>query len=268
MGSRSWQGKKSTRKQESESQPLPTEVTEVLENSEIGYLTTISKKGDLYSYPVAFYYSNAKVYFVTPVSAAKYKMIKENPTVSLIVDNKKLTTNATGAMIQGKARTFSVTRTILSILSLGPKVAAFSKKYPGMLTFYAKGKELPDERKLYKYRIIQINPTKILYWIGYNFGRYVPARNLKLGGRFGIGKNEHDAAELSRLFVSADENQVPSQGPVDHDWLVKLEAAASNGRVNDEERAIISRYKTSEIDSASKITAEEKRLLNKWKTNK
>ncbi|TMI24193.1 pyridoxamine 5'-phosphate oxidase family protein [Candidatus Bathyarchaeota archaeon] len=83
--------------------------------------------------PVAFYYSDLRVYFVTPVSAAKYKMIKENPRVSLIVDNKQLTTNACGAMIQGRARTFSITRTLLSILSLGPNVAGFSKKYPGML---------------------------------------------------------------------------------------------------------------------------------------
>jgi hypothetical protein len=130
-----------------EKETLPREVTDLLESADIGYLTTISKKGDLYSYPVAFYFADLKVYFVTPISAAKYKMIKENPTVSLIVDNKKLTTNACGAMIQGKARTFSVTRTIISILALGPKVAGFSKKYPGMLTFYAKGKGLPNERK-------------------------------------------------------------------------------------------------------------------------
>ena len=133
--------------------PIPPEVTDVLKTANIGYLTTISRKGELYSYPVAFYFSNLRVYFVTPVSAAKYKMIRENPRVSLIVDNKQLTTNACGAMIQGRARTFSITRTLLSILSLGPNVAGFSKKYPGMLGFYAKGKGLPEERKLYKYRI-------------------------------------------------------------------------------------------------------------------
>src|SRR5437773_619187 len=80
-------------------------------------------------------------------------MIRENPRVSLIVDNKQLTTNACGAMIQGIARTFGITRTLLSILSLGLNVAGFSKKYPGMLSFSAKGKGLPEERKLYKYRI-------------------------------------------------------------------------------------------------------------------
>src|SRR6266568_9304528 len=193
-----------------ENVPIPEEVTDVLKTANIGYLTTISKKGDLYSYPVAFYFSDLRVYFVTPISAAKYKMIKENPTVSLIVDNKQLTTNACGAMIQGKARTFSVTRTIISILSLAPKVAGFSKKYPGMLGFYAKGKGLPDERKLYKYRIIQITPTKILYWTGYSFGRYIPRKAKTIGSRAGLARNDEDASAIAQLVSSANEELAPT----------------------------------------------------------
>src|SRR6266581_4486209 len=182
-----------------ENTPIPSEVSDVLKTANIGYLTTISKKGELYSYPVAFYYSDLRVYFVTPVSAAKYRMIKENPTVSLIVDNKQLTANACGAMIQGRARAFSVTRTLLSILALGPKVAGFSKKYPGMLSFYAKGKGLPDERKLYKYRIIQIDPTKILYWIGYTFGRHIPKKEKSISSRIGLAKDDMDASSIAPL---------------------------------------------------------------------
>src|SRR5438093_12106425 len=129
-----------------ENTPIPSEVSDVLKTANIGYLTTISKKRELYTYPVAFYYPDLRVYFVTPVSAAKYKIIKENPTVSLIVDNKQLTSNACGAMIQGTARTFSITRTLLSILSLEPNIPALSKKYQGMLSFYARGKGLRDKR--------------------------------------------------------------------------------------------------------------------------
>ena len=243
---------------------IPPEVADVLENTDIGYLTTISKKGDLYSYPVAFYYSSLKVYFVTPISAAKYKMIKENPTVSLIVDNKKLTTNACGAMIQGKARTFSVTRTILSILSLGPKVAGFSKKYPGMLSFYAKGKELPDERKLYKYRIIQINPTKILYWVGYSFGRYLPKKEKAIATKIGLRKSEKDASALAELFSVADEEPSPQSGPVDHDWLAKLGDQATSKTVTEEERRLMVSYKVQD-SGGSGLTEGEKRLVEKWK---
>src|SRR2546428_1741014 len=164
------------------SSPVPEQVLDVLKTNSIGYLSVISKKGELYSYPVAFHYSGLKVYFVTPVSAAKFKIIRANPAVSFIVDNGKVTTEACGAMIQGRARAYSIGRTLLSILSVGPKIAGFSKKYPGMLAFYARGKELPDERKLYKYRLIRIDPSKIIYWLGYAFGRYIPKIGAKTAG--------------------------------------------------------------------------------------
>jgi len=106
-----------------QSSPVPERVLDVLKTNSIGYLSVISKKGELYSYPVAFHYSGDRVYFVTPVSAAKFKIIKTNPTVSFIVDNGKVTTEACGAMMQGKARIFTVGRTLLSILSVGPKIA-------------------------------------------------------------------------------------------------------------------------------------------------
>lgn len=245
---------------------LPPEVLDVLKTNPIGYLTTISKKGDLYSYPVAFYYSELRAYFVTPVSAAKYKMIRENPIVSLIVDNRQLTTSACGAMIQGRARIFSITRTILSILSVGPKVAGFSKKYPGMLGFYAKGKDLPDERKLYKYRIIQLDPTKILYWVGYSFGRYLPKKQQKLKTKLGLGKNQDDSEGLSQLFQSAE--QEPMQDSVDHEWLARLSDAVSSGELTEEEHIILDKYSVMDDSRQSKVTPEEKRLLNKWKGTK
>lgn len=250
-----------------ESEPIPSQVKDVLESTSIGYLTTVSKKGDLYSYPVAYYYSDLRVYFVTPISAAKYKMIKENPTVSLIVDNKQLTTNACGAMIQGKARTFSITRTVLSILSVGPKVAGFSKKYPGMLTFYAKGKGLPDERKLYKYRIIQIDPTKILFWVGYNFGRYVPKTKTGSGRKLSLrrGKSEQDSSAIARMMQASDED-FQIETPLDNEWVAKLEGAAAGGRLSEDERKIIGQYKSSQQQPRTGIT--EKDILNRWKNKK
>lgn len=251
-----------------EPSPIPAEVLDVLKSNSIGYLTTISKSGELYSYPVAFYYSDLRVYFVTPVSAAKYKMIRENPTVSLIVDNRQLTLSACGAMIQGRARIFSITRTILSILSVGPKVAAFSKKYPGMLGFYAKGKGLPDERKLYKYRVIQIDPTKILYWIGYSFGRYLPKREKKLGAKLGLKKDDENSAALSGLLRSADDELPSLKSSMDHDWLAKLDDAFSTGRLTDEERALISSYKLSGSATRPGLSKDEKQLLTRWKHEK
>src|SRR5712692_4777861 len=85
-----------------ESQTLPDQVINVLKKTNIGYLSVLSKSGELYSYPVAYYYSKFTVYFVTPVSAAKYKIIKNNPRISFIVDNGKVIAEACGAMIQGR----------------------------------------------------------------------------------------------------------------------------------------------------------------------
>lgn len=246
-----------------ENPTIPQEVADVLENTAIGYLSTISKKGELYSYPVAFYYSNLRVYFVTPVSAAKFKMIKENPTVSLIVDNKKLTISACGAMIQGKARTYSVSRTLMSILSLGPNVAGFSKKYPGMLGFYAKGKGLPDERKLYKYRIIQITPSKILYWIGYTFGKYIPKKRPSVTSKLGLRKNGNDASAIAEMIAEADEElSSPSEG-VDMDWLNKVQDQSKLGKITEDERRLLSFYKVE--GTPSEVSNDEKKLINRWR---
>src|SRR5580693_8503342 len=89
---------------------IPEPIMDVLKNSGIGYLSVTSSKGDLYSYPVAFYFSGLKVYFMTPISAAKLKFIRGNPSVSFLVDNHLLTKGACGAMIQGKAKVFSITK--------------------------------------------------------------------------------------------------------------------------------------------------------------
>src|SRR6202045_183744 len=101
---------------------LPDEVLDILKTSTIGYLSVTSGKGELYSYPVAYYFSGLKVYFMTPISAAKLKFIRGNPAVSFLVDNHLLTKGSIGAMLQGRAKVFSIAKTVLSILSVGPKM--------------------------------------------------------------------------------------------------------------------------------------------------
>jgi hypothetical protein len=244
---------------------------DVLKTNSIGYLSVISKKGELYSYPVAFHYSGGKVYFVTPVSAAKFKIIKANPTVSFIVDNGKVTTEACGAMIQGKARIFTVGRTLLSILSVGPKIAGFSKKYPGMLTFYARGKELPDERKLYKYRLIRIEPSKIIFWTGYNFGRFISKkRDEPTEDSLNLTSDEA-GVELAAKLLLSPESEIPgAQGFSNHDWLATLDTNVSEGVLSSDEREIIGLYRSltsqpTDAKGTASVTAEERKLLKKSK---
>ena len=89
-----------------------------------------------------------------------------------------------------------------------------------MLTFYARGKGLPDERKLYKYRIIRINPSKIIYWSGYKFGRYIPKSTVKSGRDFlDLPEDESGVGIAAKLLQSADSDLPAKQLPVDHDRL-------------------------------------------------
>jgi hypothetical protein len=254
-----------------QSSPVPEQVLDVLKTNRIGYLSVISKKGELYSYPVAFHYSGDKVYFVTPVSAAKFKIIKANPTVSFIVDNGKVTTEACGAMIQGKALIFTVGRTLLSILSVGPKIAGFSKKYPGMLTFYARGKELPDERKLYKYRLIRIEPSKIIFWTGYNFGRFISKKkNEPTEDSLSLTSDEGGLKVAAKLLQPAEGGIPGEQGFSNHDWLAALDTNVSEGVLSSDEREIMGLYRNlpsqrSDAKGTASITDEERRLLKKSK---
>ena len=251
-----------------ESTPVPDPVVEVLKNAKIGYLSVLSKSEELYSYPVAFHYSDQKLYFMTPISAAKYKILKSNPTVSFIVDNGKVTTEACGAMIQGKAKIFTIGRTLFSILSVGPKMIGFTKKYPGMLSFYARGKELLDERKLYKYRLIMIDPSKIIYWLGYKFGRFVPKTHPnKIGHLLRLPKDDSGLELSAKLLESADDEDV-LVGPVamGHDWITGLDDSVSDGTLSDQERKMLGSFR----GKASRTTAmtaavseEEKKLLKK-----
>lgn len=260
------------------SETLPEDVENVLKSSPIGYLSVSSKKGELFSYPVAFYFSTPKVYFMTPISAAKLRFIRANPTVSFLVDNHLLTKGACGAMIQGKARVFSIAKTVVSILSLGPKMTHFARKYPGMFTFYASGKELPGERKLYKYRLVRIDPSKVLYWQGYKFGRLIPNGAEKEGStvaaeRDPLSLSPDDAKmdTLAKLLMSADEELQPTPTSENKEWLENLEFATKQNEISDEERSVFDSYhsflrKAAVLNAVGpEVSSEERDLLNKWK---
>jgi Pyridoxamine 5'-phosphate oxidase len=246
-------------------------VLDLLKTTQIGYLSVTSRKGGLYSYPVAFHYADYKVYMMTPIGSAKMKFMKENPNVSFIVDNRKLATSACGAMIQGKAKVFSIASLAASIMSLGPKMASFAKKYPGMFAFYAKGSELPPDRKLYKYRVIRIDPSKFVFWTGYKFGRYIPEK--KPSGKGLAIKDETSAGAVAGLIDSAEDEPEMDKLPLDDNWLGELEDAASQGLVTQEDAKVLGSLRmTSEdlggVPTPGGTTSGEKKLLKKWKSER
>jgi hypothetical protein len=172
-------------------------------------------------------------------------------------------------MIQGKARIFSVGRTLLSILSVGPKIAGFSKKYPGMLTFYARGKELPDERKLYKYRLIRIEPSKIIFWTGYDFGRFISKkRDQPTEDSLNLTPDEAGVDLAAKLLQPSESEVLGEQGFSDHDWLAALDTNVCEGVLSSDEREMIGSYRGvhtlgSDVERNGSVTDEERRLLRK-----
>lgn len=260
----------------SEQSEIPEEVLDVLRTSKIGYLSVKSEKGELYTYPVAFLFAGKRLYTMTPVSAAKLKFMRANPGVSFLVDNKGLTLGAVGAMVQGKAKIYSIAKTVTSILSVGPNMAKYAAKYPSQFTFYAQGKNLPDERKLYKYRFILIEPTKILYWVGYKFGRYVKSKGKDVDKEDSLAKASDD--EKMETFVvlldGADKEfaagEVPPQST---EWVSKVDEAVENGVISKEERESLNSFRgflreaARQSKVAREVTSDEKRLLKKWKSS-
>lgn len=251
---------------------LPAEVVDVLKSTKIGYLSLASKKGDIYSYPLAFHYSGYRIYLMTVKESSKIKLMKANPNVSFLVDNKKLALECAGAMVQGKAKVLSLAKMMATIYTIGPKsLLEWNRKYPGLLSFYAKGKDLPEERKLYKYRFIRIEPSKIIYWTGYKFGRYVPQRKL--------GKdNEHESLDPSNpesfanMLATVDEELEGDQIPADPGWLDELNSAVSTGILSEDEKRVIGmRKKLLGVDENLKpgeLSSGDKSILKKWKAEK
>ncbi|MDA4112576.1 MAG: pyridoxamine 5'-phosphate oxidase family protein [Thaumarchaeota archaeon] len=250
---------------------IPGKVMDLLKTSRIGYLSVKSEKGDLYAYPVAFYFAGMQVYFMTPTSAAKLRFMRANPDVSFLVDNRDLTLGASGVMMQGRVKIFSIAKTVASILSVGPKMAKFSRKYPGMFTFYAKGRGLPDERKLYKYRLIRIEPTKVLYWLGYKFGRYSTAKGEK-DDALARSSDEEKMEAFATLLRGADEEFPAGKAPaLGDEWESEVDAAVEKGIISEEEHRAISSFRdflrqaVEENKLGPQVTAGEKLLLKKWK---
>ncbi len=202
----------------------------------------------------------------------------------MVVDNRKLTTDACGAMVQGDATIFSVRHLFSSIISLMSTAMHLSKKYPGLFSFYAKGKELPNERKFYKYRFIRINPTKVLYWVGYKFGRYTPKnapkrlRRLFADLKTNQKKRESALEAMAEMLESQDEMSMPEEPTLlDEPWVRRLNQAASTGGVSEEERRILQLFAESSPFSAaksarkqlnSKVSDDEKSILKKWRESR
>jgi hypothetical protein len=150
---------------------LPDNILEFIKEKKVGQLSVRTKRGVLV-HPIAYYCDGEGLVFGTPRSSAKLNLLKENPRVSFTVDNGKLMKEGMGITVVGKTETYGFKSLATSLRSAVSSMFGYVRKYPELLKFYiADMGELPDDRKFYKYVFVRINPTRIVHWDGYNFGR-------------------------------------------------------------------------------------------------
>jgi hypothetical protein len=178
---------------------LPEAVRNCVEENKIGYISVNTPSGRISTNAVSYYFDDNYVYFLTPREALRHKFIEKNPEVTFMVDNGELMEKSAGIMIQGKAASFHPAKLPLAPKSILPKFLKYIAKYPEGIPFYALGtlglNQLPDERKIYKYNFIRVNPGKIFYWDGYVVGR--------LSGKTGEEVKD-DPVQMAKLALKGD----------------------------------------------------------------
>ncbi len=149
---------------------LPSKIFEFISDEKVGHLSVMTEKGALV-HPIAYYCDGGSIVFGTPRTSAKMKFLQKNSRVSFTVDNRKLLEDSLGITTVGRIETFNYRTLFTSLISTIRSTYGFHQKYPDLLKSYiGEIEELSDERKTYKYVFNRINPTKITYWDGNNFG--------------------------------------------------------------------------------------------------
>jgi hypothetical protein len=158
---------------------LPPRIHDFVKKQKVGHLSVRTKRGVLV-HPIAYDIQKEAMVFGTPRTAKKLDMLKNNPRISFTVDNGKLMKEAIGITVLGRTETYGFRKITMGLKSGLTSMASFMKKYPELVKFYVKDfNELPDANKFYKYVFVRVNPTRIVHWDGYEFGRITAKRKKK-----------------------------------------------------------------------------------------
>jgi nitroimidazol reductase NimA-like FMN-containing flavoprotein (pyridoxamine 5'-phosphate oxidase superfamily) len=241
-------------------------VQELLRSGRVGHVATISPTGRVSSVPVAYHFDGSSVFFGTPRDSPKLRFMEANENVAFQIDNGRVMQEAVGVMIQGNAEIYDTRQLLTKYRETLPAIARFSKKYPDVFVFYTRDhSRLPDERKFYKYRLVRIVPTSILYWVGYDWGRLIPhpedyARFFEIGAEEGDPEAVADELQsflggMSTLETASEtEEEVPDLSQVwdlpaiidQEELMAELHAVAmADDEITSEEMAILDAIRSS-----------------------
>ncbi len=154
---------------------FPPDVESILHNERFAYVTACSKKQPHVT-PVIFVYDGKYLYFAISVASAKYRIIKKNSKIAVLVDlrdsknpmkNRAVLLRGKG-MILGEINLLGIFRLFLYGLWLLRVRYLFGRKYPQYMKFYdEQTHELPPawQNKPFLSRlIVRLEPEKITYW--------------------------------------------------------------------------------------------------------
>jgi hypothetical protein len=158
---------------------LPPDISKFVKKQKVGHLSVRTRRGVLV-HPIAYHIQKKAMVFGTPRTARKLDMLKKNSRVSFTVDNGKLMKDAVGITVLGRTETYGLDDIAKGAKQGLAQMAGFMRKYPELVKYYVKDiRELPDMNKFYKYVFVRVNPTSIVHWDGYEFGRITAQRKKK-----------------------------------------------------------------------------------------
>ncbi len=154
---------------------FPPDVESILHNERFAYIGLCSK-GQTHVTPVIFVYDGKFIYVGISVASVKYRIVKNNPKVSILVDMRDSINpmKNRAVMIRGKATIlgeitlFGIFRMFIYGIWMLRVRSLFARKYPRYMKYYdTKIQELPltwQNKPFISRVMVRIEPQRITYW--------------------------------------------------------------------------------------------------------
>ncbi|MHA2603313.1 MAG: pyridoxamine 5'-phosphate oxidase family protein [Candidatus Thorarchaeota archaeon SMTZ1-83] len=154
---------------------FPPDVESILDNERFAYVSLCEKR-QAHVTPVIFVYDGKYLYFGISLASAKYRKIKKNPNIAVLVDlrDRNNIMNNRAVMLRGKAlilgeiTPIGLFRLYLHGLWMLRVRSMFSRKYPRYMKYYdTQVSELPLawQNKPFVSRVmVRVEPERITYW--------------------------------------------------------------------------------------------------------
>jgi hypothetical protein len=154
---------------------FPPDVESILYNDKFAYVSVYSRHGP-HTTPVIFGYDGKFLYFAISVKSAKYRLIRENNNIAVLVDmrdNRNVMNNRTILMrgkglILGELTLPGILRMFIHGLWMLRVRFLFSRKYPRYTKYYKEHTDsipLAWQHKPFLSRVlVRMEPEQVTYW--------------------------------------------------------------------------------------------------------